>query len=450
MLERTKFLTEIIDKYKAEIEDAGWWIWKHPQTGFTEWDAHGFLAEKFRALGYELIEAGSIPGFYTDIETGKPGPKLCIMGELDALDVANHPQSVNGMAHCCGHCAQAAYMLGLAHAFREPGVLDNFSGSIRLMLVPAEELIQIGFREQLREDGVITYMGGKPEFMQRGFFDDVDLCMMVHGDNDKKYDIVGIAGENGCIAKDIMYKGRASHAGGAPQLGINAEYAAMLGLQACNDLRETFVEKDAIRFHPIMKGVKSAVNIIPDEMKIESFVRGRSLAAIQRENKKINRALAGAAAAMGAKLFINDRSGYAPELDDPAFMNLAIDCCKDIFGEDKAVFRSDFYSPASSDFGDLTEVMPGIQLFCSGYTGSAHGEDYCIPDMFRLAGNSAKAMLVVADKLMSGGCKEAKRVVENFVPRYASIPEYLATLQEINADIDAVVYGKDGEIRIKV
>lgn len=53
----------------------------------------------------------------------------------------------------------------------------------------------------------------------------------------------------------------------------------MLGLQACNDLRETFQEKDTIRFHPIMMGVNCAVNIIPDEMKIESYVRGRSLEA---------------------------------------------------------------------------------------------------------------------------------------------------------------------------
>ena len=37
---------------------------------------------------------------------------------------------------------------------------------------------------------------------------------------------------------------------------VNAEYAAMLGLQACNDLRETFQEKDTIRFHPILMGVK--------------------------------------------------------------------------------------------------------------------------------------------------------------------------------------------------
>ena len=66
------------------------------------------LRHAFQEMGYELTMAGNIPGFYTDVETGKPGPKLCIMSELDALDISAHPESVNGMTHCCGHHAQGA------------------------------------------------------------------------------------------------------------------------------------------------------------------------------------------------------------------------------------------------------------------------------------------------------------------------------------------------------
>ena len=184
-------------------------------------------------LGYSLTLAGDIPGFYTDVDTGRPGPKLCIMGELDALDIANHPESVNGMTHCCGHHGQGAALLGMAAALKEPGALEGMSGSIRLMAVPAEEMIQLAFREQLRKKGVIRYLGGKVEFMARGYFDGVDLAMMVHGaamgeDTDFSCEL----GNNGCLAKTIRFKGRSSHAGGAPHLGVNAQYAAMLGLEA--------------------------------------------------------------------------------------------------------------------------------------------------------------------------------------------------------------------------
>ncbi len=41
----------------------------------------------------------------------------------------------------------------------------------------------------------------------------------------------------------------------------------------------------------------------------------------------MNRALTGAALAMGAGVELSDRPGYAPEYHDPAFMKLAEDCC---------------------------------------------------------------------------------------------------------------------------
>ena len=131
MTDRQQLIVKNVDAYKQQIAEAERWIWEHPQTGFTEWEAHGYLAEKFQEMGYELVMAGNIPGFYTDVETGKPGPKLCIMGELDALDIAGHPESVNGMTHCCGHHAQCAAMLGIAGALKEPGALDGLCGTIQ-------------------------------------------------------------------------------------------------------------------------------------------------------------------------------------------------------------------------------------------------------------------------------------------------------------------------------
>ena len=327
MTDRQQLIVNNVDTVKQLILDAERWIWAHPQTGYTEWQAHDYLAEKYEALGYTLVKAGNIPGFYTDVETGKPGPKVAIFGELDALDIANHPESVNGMTHCCGHNAQSAALLGIAAALKQPHALDGLCGSIRLVVVPAEEMIQLAFREELRQKGIIKYNGGKTEFMYRGLLDGVDMAMMVHGmtkgsgvneDGDTDLDFQALLGMNGCIAKNIRYKGKSAHAGGAPHMGVNAEYAAMLGLQACNDLRETFQEKDTIRFHPILMGANCAVNIIPDEMNIESYVRGKSLEAIKRENIKVNRALTGAALSMGAGTVWGCDGEFisAPRLDD--------------------------------------------------------------------------------------------------------------------------------------
>ena len=93
-----------------------------------------------------------------------------------------------------------------------------------------------------------------------------------------------------------------------------------------------------------MMGVNCAVNIIPDEMKIESYVRGRSLEAIKRENIKVNRALTGAALAMGAGVELSDRSRLLPEYHDPAFMKLVEDCCCDLVGKDRVKFDYESWS----------------------------------------------------------------------------------------------------------
>ena len=77
-----------VEACKTLMLEAERWLWAHPQTGFTEWEADSYLSDKFTELGYTLTKAGNIPGFYTDVDTGRPGPTLCIMGELDALDIA--------------------------------------------------------------------------------------------------------------------------------------------------------------------------------------------------------------------------------------------------------------------------------------------------------------------------------------------------------------------------
>lgn len=454
MNEKQQLIVKNVDAHKQEILDAERWIWQHPQVGYTEWEANAYLIEKFEAMGYKLVRAdqdpkfGKIPGFYTDVETGKPGPMLCIMGELDALDIANHPESVNGMTHCCGHHAQAAGMLGVAAALKEPGALDGLCGTIRLMLVPAEEMIQLAFREELRKQGTISYMGGKVEFMHRGYFDGVDLSIMVHTNTSDKYDLLCGYGNNGCMAKTITYKGKSSHAGGAPHLGINAQYASMLGLQAVNDLRETFQEKDTIRFHPILKGVNVAVNIIPDEMKIESYVRGKTLEAMVRENKKINRALTGAALAMGAGVVLCDRPGYSPESHDPQFMKLVEQCCVDLVGADKVGFDYNSWSTGSSDFGDLTCVMPGVQFNAAGATGVGHGINYQIADANKACVNAAKAQLFVADALLGNNAEAAKKIIADFKPQFGSIKEYFEYINQLMLDKDAVKYDENGNATV--
>ena len=321
MIER---LNAFVEKNRNVILDAYEYIWKNPETGYKEVKTSKYLEEAFEALGYELVRAGDIPGFYTVLDTGRPGPEVLVLGELDSLICPNHPEAdpETGAVHSCGHCAQAAALLGIAAALKEPGALDEMCGRIRLCAVPAEELIEVGYRRELKKQGIIKYYGGKTEFLYRGYFDGVDLAFMVHTSVGNFFVRKGSVG---FLIKDVAYKGVSSHAGGNPAGGRNALYAANAGLASVNAIRETFQEKDQVRVHPIITHGGNAVNAIPDLVKIESYVRANNFDAIRETNDKVNRALVGGAVSLGTNIEINDMHGYSPLVNDDNMMKLAED-----------------------------------------------------------------------------------------------------------------------------
>ena len=432
------------EKHRERMLQALEFFWKNPETGYREWKGHKYLADAFRELGYELTEAGNIPGFYTDIDTGKPGPTLVLMAELDSVLCAQHPESdkVTGAAHACGHHAQCAALLGAAAALKEEGALEGLCGKIRLMGVPAEELLEIGYREELRKQGIIRYYGGKVEFMYRGYLDDADLVVMLHTAGGQNKFFLS-PGQNGCVTKGIAYHGLAAHAGGSPHAGINALYAANVGMSAINALRETFRDEDHIRVHPIITGTVGAVNVIPDHITMESYVRGATLDAIKAANKKVNRALAGAAAAMGARVTITDRPGYSPVCNDNNMYDLTRRVMTAIAGEEN-VELSNHWDTGCTDMGDISCVFPAIHPCGSGAVGRGHGDDYRIADKESALTLAAKFLCGMCAGLLGEEAKEAKHILANKHTPYATIKDYLAAIDEITADIDGVVYNENG------
>ena len=436
-----------VDKHRKLILDTERYIWKNPETGYKEVKTSAYMAEKFRELGYDPVMAEGITGFYTDLDTGRPGPTLLILGELDSVICPEHPESdpVTGAVHSCGHNAQCAALVGVAAALKEPGMLDDLCGRIRLCAVPAEELLEIEYRSRLKAEGKIRYFGGKSEFLYRGYFDGVDLAFMVHAST-----AFGMkAGAVGCIAKSITYKGVSAHAGGAPWDGRNALYAANCGLNAVNAIRETFREGDIIRVHPIITSGGAMVNAIPDTVTLESYVRGASFEAIRNANQKVNQALCGAALSIEANVDICDIPGYAPLINDRNMMSLAGEAAKNAIPEYDFFINNAIWS-ASTDMGDLSSVMPVVHPYAGGATGRAHGNDYQIADPEAACVASAKLQVEMLYMLLSNGAERAKEVIENYEPQFKSKDEYFAFVDKLSCAGDRIEYLDDGVARVKL
>ncbi len=442
-------LKTCVDKHRQLILDAFDYFWKNPETGYREVKTASYLAKAFEELGYSLTYAENIPGFYTDVDTGRPGPTVAVMGELDALLCATHPEAdpQTGAVHCCGHGAQIAALLGIAAALREPGVTDEMCGKIRLMAVPAEELIETDYRKELKDQGIIRYYGGKVELMHRGWFDDVDIAFMIHTairPEEKSGYIVG--GGNGCIVKNLEFQGVAAHAGGSPHLGINALYAANLAMNAVNALRETFQDEDHIRFHPIITAGGSSVNAIPDQVRMESYVRGSTMDAIVDANQKVNRAIAASAAAMGANVRIRDIPGYHPICNCKGLIPVMKQAMATVL--ETVVCEPETIRSGCSDVGDLSSVMPMIHPYISGAAGRSHGNDYYVADPETACVSSAKVQLIFLKLLLENGGETANRIIADFQPVYPSKEAYFRFMDSLNIDVQAVSYEENGNIRI--
>ena len=89
-----KNLIAAVEKHQKLILDAERYIWNHPETGYKEFKTSAYMAEIFKNLGYELVMAEGITGFYTVIDTGRPGPEILILAELDSVISADIIPSV--------------------------------------------------------------------------------------------------------------------------------------------------------------------------------------------------------------------------------------------------------------------------------------------------------------------------------------------------------------------
>src|SRR5437868_12971369 len=305
-----------IDRRAEEIVGLGERIRKHPELGFKEVKTARLIEETLAGLGLKPKTGLGLTGVRAEAPgRAGDGPTFALLGELDALVVAGHPDGdpATGAAHACGHNAQVAALMGAAMGLLDAKAFDALAGRVVFFAVPAEEYGDIEWRIGQARAGRLEFLGGKPELLRLGHFDDVDLAMMIHTTSRPEDGKAGVPdSNNGCLVKTIRYIGKAAHAGGAPHMGINALYAAQIGMAAINAIRETFRDEDTIRVHPIITHGGSQVNVIPGDVRIETYVRGRTVEAILEAERKVDRAFRAGALALGARVEIETLPGYMP------------------------------------------------------------------------------------------------------------------------------------------
>ena len=405
---------EEIDRNSKEIISYAQEIWRYPELGFKEFKTAELTESIYKKMNWFYEKETAITGSKAYLKKVGPSPTIGIVGELDALHIPVHPEAhtATGNVHACGHHSQMAAMLGAGIGL--DSVKDDLSGNIVMIAVPAEEYIEIDYRNRLRQEGKLEFFGGKQEFIRRGAMDDVDICIGSHSAPDM-VEPLGVGGSNnGFIGKLVHYVGREAHAGGSPHRGINALNAAMLGLMGIHANRETFKDADTIRVHPIITKGGEIVNNVPADVRMESYVRGKTIDAIKDANTKVNRALKAGAMAVNAEVEIIDHPGYMPYTRDSSLENVMVSACEELVGGEQVKHRG--HSTGSTDMGDFSCLMPTTSIGMGGCQGPGHSREFQITDSNIQYILPAKAITLAAIDLLYDKANSANNIIDSFKP----------------------------------
>jgi len=420
-----------IDQRREDMIRAAKTMLGHPELGYREIKTAAMVREVLKGLNLPVREGLAVTGVEGTLSGKEAGPTVVVMGELDSVMGRESPLAdpVTGAAHLCGHHIQVASMLGAAMGLVGAGAGPYLSGQVKFLGCPAEEYLEIEYRLGLMAEGKISFLGGKQELIKLGYFDDVDAAMMVHAfaDTPAPGFLMNATG-NGFMAKFIRYEGKPSHAGAAPHRGINALNAACIGIMAVHAQRETFQDDDAIRVHPIITKGGDVVNVVPSDVRLETYVRGKNLEAILDASAKVDRAFKAGGDAVGAATQITNIPGYLPIFQDRSLTAIASLNGRALLGERGALEAG--FMGGSFDVGDLSHLIPVVHPFVTGTQGHLHTAEFCVTDYEAAVVLPAKLMAMSVIDLLADGAGEARRVRKEFQPRLTK-QQYLDLMQRL-------------------
>ena len=135
-----KIVCDTIDQNRDKICEIGNSKYKNPELGFKEYFASSKVESVFQELGLEYEKDLAITGLKAKLND-KTTLNVAVLGELDAVVCPAHPDANTdtGAAHCCGHFAQIAGMLGCAIGLS--AIKDELDGNVTFMATPAEECV---------------------------------------------------------------------------------------------------------------------------------------------------------------------------------------------------------------------------------------------------------------------------------------------------------------------
>ena len=337
----TETATKAIDAAREELVGIALDIHAHPELNYEEFHAAKLLSDTLEAHDFAVERGigGVETAFRATLEGGAgDGPTVAVLAEYDAL-----PE----IGHGCGHNLIA--MAAMGAGFGVQANLANLPGRLVVIGTPAEE------------GG-----GGKIRLLEAGVFKDVDVCLSSHPSSNRTFIPENIPmGESWSLAMvgyRYIFHGKAAHAAAAPEEGINALNAVIQLFNGIDAMRQHL--REDTRIHGIITDGGLAPNVVPELAAANFMLRCRDRNYLSDVIVgKVMKIAEGAALMSGATLEIEP---YYPFYENV----LPNGVLAENFRANAATVGMRIDAPmggrrgsgASTDFGNVSQVVPSLEL----------------------------------------------------------------------------------------
>ena len=365
-----------IDRASARYADVARQIWQFAEVGYQEVRSSALLQSELRAAGFSVKDgvAGEPTAFVAEFGSGTP--VIALLGEFDALPglsqdsvPVRRPLRANGAGHGCGHHLFGTGSVAAAIALRQWMQANGVKGTLRMIGAPAEE------------GG-----SGKVFMVRDGVFDDVDAVIAWHPGSGNAVDgsqsLANISGK-------FRFHGVAAHASGSPERGRSALDAVEIMDVMTNFLRE-HVPSDT-RIHYVITRGGAAPNVVPDDAEVYYYVRHPDMAVTKSVWRRVEDAARGAASGTGTTYDVSLIGSTYALLPNETLARVQQRALETVGGFTLTTAERDFarqlqqsegfsavpletmsqirpfvsggINPTSTDVGDVSWVVPTVQLY---------------------------------------------------------------------------------------
>ncbi|PAA47307.1 hypothetical protein BOX15_Mlig005194g2, partial [Macrostomum lignano] len=350
-------------------------LWQNPELALEERMAHQLLTETLESSGFSVTRHFVLDtGFKAEFGSAGAGrPHIAVMCEFDALP---------GIGHACGHNLIAEVAVGAGLGIKAAMEAGGVAGRVTVLGTPAEE-----------------HYGGKINFIEAGFFKDVDVALMAH-----PYKLTAVHVPHLSVAfLRATYTGKASHAAGSPWEGLNALDAAVTAYQSVSNLRQQM--RPEWRVHGIVKEGGQRPNIIPERAVLDYFVRCPSDRELAVLRARVEACLRAGAVASGCECSIEDISrGYSSVICN-APLGAAYSANLTALGVEHVGITE--LPSGSTDMGNVSYTVPAIHpMFYMGGDAPNHSVEFTrfvnLPEAQPYTLAQAKALAMTGIDILTG------------------------------------------------